>query len=290
MTFLELKELCERPTREVMRTALEARRTLSGEEADFLTYLAGFTHYAEAADILGEFGLEFIQGTALLFDVHQNALHMKVLLNDLYHCIETFTAQHFSQKYGALTFRNNVAAKHRGGFLGNFSTFNHHFYLRLGALPAEEKPGFKTEFWSQFEPMLGEYVNSLTENAGEVDSPSLTIHFCRIPARNTGQNFPRLFCNVGAIAVINDGIDRHNTSLKHLREARECYQSFRVAKWIIVNVGKTQDVVDFVDEVGATYEMLPYKGETSDYISPLLTRLRGIVKSSIAVVSAGEEG
>jgi hypothetical protein len=80
-----LMEACARPSKAALKEALGARNSLSQSEADFLTYLAGFTHYPEAEELLGRFCLEMGAGLPLLFDNRDNTAHVKVFASDLTH-------------------------------------------------------------------------------------------------------------------------------------------------------------------------------------------------------------
>lgn len=81
--FQRVVGLCQRPDQENLRSALQLRNQFTREQADFITYLAGFTHYDIAREILGEFGLVLTSAQVpILIDKPARRVHAKVALID----------------------------------------------------------------------------------------------------------------------------------------------------------------------------------------------------------------
>ncbi|WP_335092635.1 hypothetical protein [Nostoc sp.] len=62
---------------------MKERDNLSNSESNFITYMAGFSHYEFAESLLDEFELKFINNKSIVFDKLYNKFHLKVLINDL---------------------------------------------------------------------------------------------------------------------------------------------------------------------------------------------------------------
>ena len=82
-SFLDITNKCQKPTIGALKEALKERDNLSNSESNFITYMAGFSHYEFAESLFDEFGLKFINNKSIIFDSLYKKFHLKVLVNDL---------------------------------------------------------------------------------------------------------------------------------------------------------------------------------------------------------------
>ncbi len=81
-SFVDIYDKFRKPSASVLREALEERNSFSTSESNFITYMAGFSHYEFTAKLLDEFGLKFLDNTSILFDTINKKLHIKILISD----------------------------------------------------------------------------------------------------------------------------------------------------------------------------------------------------------------
>jgi hypothetical protein len=104
---------CQMPTEEVMRQALAARQSLSRAAGDYISYLAGFTHYEEASPCLPESGLSLAGRPPRLIDTARESVHFKIVLQNAH--LPGLERIALAQKYGAPIFNNRVRAQNLDG-------------------------------------------------------------------------------------------------------------------------------------------------------------------------------
>ena len=252
---------CRKPTTDVLREALAGRATLTRDQADHIGSLAGFTHHAEAASVLGEFGMTVQGRMPSLIDRPRRTRHVKVLLNDLVHEALGLAVVPIAERHRRPTFRNRVQCREPNGTY--ISTFP----------PRGEDHEAYWRFMDSLEMGLGELVTAVLAPPHDSSAERLLLHAARLPARNTGENLERLFCNVGVILTAYENSPRFNLSFEHLRECGAIQPSLARALWVILETEDVGVAVDAVRQIGADYVVLPYEKTRQDYleeITPLI--------------------
>jgi hypothetical protein len=261
--FAEILSSCRTPSLDVMRKALKDRSNLSSQEADFVTYMAGFTQYIEAASILGEFGITCGDDLPIVCDSMSRSIHIKFLINDLTFGVESLTPDYLAEKYHTTKSINRVAGKLSSGvFVESLS---------------EATRGFSTRefyaFCSQYESGIIEEVVSVAKTIGGQPHSRLVFHIARIPARNYAVNLQRIFMHVGAIVVVNDPDQGFNLSIRRLRDATEIHSSLKAAQWYVINTSVAGNLIDFLHEIEAKYMLIPYQGLEGNYVAGAMEKI-----------------
>ena len=252
---------CTRPTTGVLREALESRDSLMPDQADHVSYLAGFTHHAEAAPILGEFGMAMQGRLPCLTDCPRRTRHVKVLLNDLVHEALGLAVVPIAERHGRPIFRNRVHCREPNGT-----------YITTFPQRGEDGEAY-WRYMDSLETGLGELVTAVPAAPRGSADEGLVLHAVRLPARNTGENLERLFCNVGVILTAYENSPRFNLSFEHLRDCTPIQPSLARALWVLLETEDVGVAVDAVRQIGADYVVLPYEKTRQDYleeITPLI--------------------
>lgn len=262
--FLDILEKCRIPTITVMREALAERPHLSTSESNFITYLAGFSHNEFAENLFDEFGLSFVEGTDILFDVLNKKFHIKILLNDIYSNFQSLDREEISQRYQLPIFTSSIPFKNRDGSVAD------NFYKELKKINRFQWD----EYFSQHIAGLREDVISYPVSKNNID---IVLHLTTVSQRNTIANLNLLFSRVSACLIANYPDDRPNVSLKNLQNAEEVYPLMSKVKWYVLDIDSPEEVTSFLEKIGAEYRLVPYLGDEYDYLSYLLSEIEAFI-------------
>ena len=249
---------CARPTTDVLREALTGRAALTADQADHISYLAGFTHYAEAAPVLGGFGMAMQGRLPSLIDRPRRTRHVKVLLNDLIHEALGLTPVPIAEKHRRPIFRNRVQCRESNGTY--ISTFP----------PRGEDAEAHWRYMDSLEMGLGELVTAIPAQTHKSEDERVVLHAARLPARNTVENLERLFCNVGVILTAYDHSPEFNLSFERLRNCAAIQPSLARALWVLLETEDVEIAIEAVNQIGADYVVLPYAKTRKDYVDEVL--------------------
>jgi hypothetical protein len=242
---------------------LASRNELLPEEKWFVTYVAGFSHYRESSSFLERHGLDLLTSGPAIYDARANALHVKVFIAEITHTLHRLSLQNISQRYGARIFTNSVyVLSSDGSYIEDF-----------GKRRREMKMTY-LEYLSDAEIHLSGiyeqiFSHSFDRRALSVDS--LIFHFATQNIRNIPQDLPRLFMNVHSIVFFNDRDLQINLSIKNLRAAREIHVWLKSMFWYVIENPLAEQVVEFVEELGGRYKLIPFRGLDGDYLPEIIS-------------------
>jgi hypothetical protein len=273
-SFKQITRECRRPSPDVLRRALEKRSLFTTEESDFLVYLAGYTHYKEARDVLKETKLMFLDEPGLTYDLENRAIHFKVLISDLTLKMSGLSIPFVSAWHGISKHENLIKYKVDNSFIENFGEYDND-------LPKSERG----KMLASLEFGLHEEVIASSKQSRALGNIRLVFHFARIPARNIAVNLERLFCNVSSVIAVNHPDQMFNLSVERLRQASHVRQALTSCKWYVVEDSSAQPLIDFLVEIGAPYALIQFKVGLSDYTSELIADLEERALNAIAKFS-----
>lgn len=261
--FLDILEKCRIPTITVMREALAKRPHLSTTESNFITYMAGFSHNEFAQKLFDEFGLAFIENTAILFDRFNNKFHIKILLNDLSVDLQSLDMGEISQRYQLPIFTSSTPFRNKdGSFIANANFKNETKNLNGSQL---------AEYMSHHIAGLREDVISYPVSKNDIN---FVVHITTVSQRNTFYgNLNLLFNKASACLIANYPDDLPNVSLKNHQIAEEAYPLMSKVKWYVVDRDSPEEVTSFLEKIGAEYRLVPYLGDEYDYLSYLISEI-----------------
>jgi hypothetical protein len=260
------------PTTDFLRVALAFRQYLSEEEANFITYQCGFTHYPEAVTVFEEFGLKMRNDISVLQDTVNNRFHCKILINELTHEIESLSMPFLSEKFDTPVLINAIKLKDQSKYIDDSWQFIHDFYEQLKQLPQEERERFAKDFFSQVENPMSEDVVSFSKNL--MNGQTMVFHFARVRARNTVQNIQQLFQNVTAVIAANFIFGGNfNLGVEELRKIIECHTSLRKALWYVIPTDFLEELLVFLETLGCEYRMLPPEMEKDGYVDSVMREI-----------------
>lgn len=259
-SFIDILNKCRTPTVITLREALEERTNLSTNESDFITYMAGFSHYEFAEKLFNEFSLVFVDNTSILFDSANNRFHVKILLNDQSLDLENFDLSQISENYQLPIFTSSIAFRNRDG------SYVSNLYNEVKNLNR-----------SQYDEYLLHHIAGLSEDVlpYEIHKNGITfvIHLTRASQRNTTINLNGVFSRVSTAVFVNSPDNRPNLSIDNLCNKEEIYSLLSKIKWYVVDVEEPEEITSFLEKVGAEYTLLPYMGEDHDYFHDLISNI-----------------
>ena len=266
--FNEAVRECTMPTVNALLSALMIRKSLPRDRADFLTYLAGFTHYNESVSILSEVGLEIRPDVPLLYDRRNRTIHLKIFLMDLSQEVESLSLSFLSRKYGSKQFSNRIWWRDVDGeFVTNVNRNQARTYTEY------------LKYMTRLTPGICEEVISYSKPAEAPRGTRRVYHFAWAPYRNTHENLRRLFRHVSAVIAVNYPDDMYNLSVKHLKEEIDIFPLIKAARWYVVDTNSTSTITDFLDNKSAQYNLVPYHGEEADYESQVVAELESLIRN-----------
>lgn len=258
--FHSTLEACQEPTEAVMRQALQARENLSPAAGDYINYLAGFTHYSEAAPILAEFDLQVSGQPPRLIDASRRSVHFKVLLQD-YH-LPGLDRVPLARRYGSPIFINHIHDREPdGSWVVEWP--RHPTYQEFLAWHAEIRHG------------MIESVQTIRGPREAPDGSRIVFHADRLPMRNIVANRERMLCNVSAVigTAGSNARDPYDFSFQRLADEPAVWESLSNAFWLLVENEDTQIGTTFLDRIGAEYRVVPNDEARDDYLEQLMDTL-----------------
>lgn len=214
-SFLDICNKCKRPTIETLKEALKERDNLSNSESNFITYMAGFSHYEFAKSLFDEFALQFLGNQLIVFDSFYKKFHIKVLINDLMdlECFsfDTMELSEVQEKpiFKNLSYRNCIVWRNKDG--------SYIYNLRQEV---------KNLNFIQYQKYRKDRIVGLEENVFpyEVIDENFTfvVHFITVQ-RNIDLNLAAVLNKVSSAMFVNEYDDISNLSICKLRKSNEAY-------------------------------------------------------------------
>jgi hypothetical protein len=276
--FLDISNKCRKPTVAILKEALEERINLSDSESNFITYMAGFSHYEFAESLLNEFGLIFICDRLIVFDSINRKFHIKVLINDLmdlpcfgsaFDTIEIPENEEDPIIYTNSSFANVIAWRNKD------RSWVDNIYKEV-----------KNLNYVQYQEYRDNHIIGVNERIFPYELVHegiiCVIHITTIQ-RNIHHNLAAVLDRVSNAMFINDDDNQQDLSIRpdlsiyKLRKNKDIYCLLRKINWNVLEIEAYKDVTTFFDEINANYIVNPYRGEEynyfADFISNALTCL-----------------
>jgi hypothetical protein len=261
-SFETLYEKCRTPDSGVLCEVLKSRSKLTEEQADYLAYLAGFTHYLEAAPFLARFGLHLQSAPPYLVDEKRKSIHAKVLLVDMDHFIEQLQVEMVAYREGGTIYTNHIFHREQDGT----------FIRQLRVKRPDET------FWD-YQGYLSSLILGLHEEVTQVirlhrgTSNYRHVYHIAEAALNSAADLRRLLCHVGLIVIAPNDYHGYNVSFQHLQEAVEVHAFLQAAVWFVLETKSIQMAIDFLESIGASYIVKPLIREGYDYVGEAIQYL-----------------
>ncbi len=269
--FIDISNKCKRPTIVALREALKERDKLSESESNFITYMAGFSHYEFAESLFEEFGLTFICDRSFLFDKYNQKLHLKILINDLMDlsCLNTIEELDEDIIDSDVSFQNIILWKDTKGI------YVENLYGEIGKLNL-----------LQYQEYCENHIIGLNENIfpfnTKINDLDLVLHITTV-ARNVVVNLATVLNKVSYALFVNDYDDRANLSVSKLRATEDTYILLPKIKWHILENESCQEVTNFFKEINTEYTLIYYKGEEYNYFADFISDIQDYLLQSISL-------
>ncbi len=255
--FQALLMACQRPTVEVMDEALASRGRLTQEQADHINYLACFTHYPEAVDLLSEFGIRHLDHPAAFHDTVRKTLHFKIVLNNPLRYVLGLHPVVIAENHGSHVFRNRSCSKRSDGT----------FSRRVSERSPDGKPLISPlETMTPAEIGVSVIVTSYRSERTEASGSRVVFHADAIPMNNVGTSLDRMFGNASAIIATPFWNRDYTLSYEWLEECPAIQESLARAFWLIIETENQGATIEFVERLGAEYRLTPFSVTRRDYL------------------------
>jgi hypothetical protein len=246
---------CQTPTEEVMRQALAARESLSQAAGDHINYLAGFTHFPEAAGCLPEYDLHVVGRPPRLIDAIRRSVHFKILLQE--YRLPGLDRVAIAQRYGCPIFNNHIPERNPDG---SWVTEAPHFPKYQDFLKWAEEVQ-----WG----MLEKAQTFRGPKATQVES-AVVYSVGRVSAKNVVANPVRMFCNTSAV-IAQAWSDRAEClSFQQLADCPQVWDSMAKAFWLLVETEHLRIATDLLDRIGAEYQVVPVEETRDVYLEQVM--------------------
>ncbi|KJH69877.1 hypothetical protein [Aliterella atlantica] len=251
--FTEIVNQCRKPNTELLRKALIGRREFSEAESNFITYMAGYSHYEFAESLFPAFNLAFITGTALLFDRNNKKLHVKILINDQSHYCKKLHFGNIERDYRSPVFWSRTAFRDRDGL------YIDSLGKRLRGASGEKVRAY-----------IAQGISSVHENVisyqQAIQGYCLVTHFVKAAEPNVDINLKTLFSRATACIFVNCLSNSRNVSIEKLQQRDDLYQSLKSIYWYVLNTRKPELVTYFLQKIEANFQLIPYIDTGHDYL------------------------
>ncbi|MFM7888320.1 MAG: hypothetical protein ACKPCM_16885 [Pseudanabaena sp.] len=275
--FLDIFHKCKKPTVITLKEALKERDKLSESRSNFVTYMAGFSHYEFAESLFDEFGLTFIYNKLIVFDSLYKKIHVKVLINDLIDlpCFETTEILEIEDEpiIKIDSFDNFIAWRNKDG------SYIDNLYQEIKDLN-----------YSQYKKYRKDHLIGINENVYpyEINEDGFTfvIHIVTVP-RNIDSNLVSILDKVSNAMFIHDYKDRPDLSIcpdlsvYKLQIMKDIHYLLRKVNWTVLEVEGYQEVTKFFDEIKANYKVIPFRGQEYNYFNDFMSNVLTFLKQSI---------
>ena len=265
----ELINLCRKPTIELLKKALLCRQEFSESESNFITYMAGFSHYEFAESLFSDFNLSFLEKTSIFFDGENNKFHFKILLNDQSHYCNKLHLGRIERDYASPVFGSRMAFRDKDG-------------LYIDSL-GKQLRGCSGE---QVRAYIAQGTSGIAENVvsyqRDLQGYCLVTHFVIAAEPNVDINLKTVFSRVTACIFVNTSeTSFRNLSLYQFQHRAELYQLLKSIYWYVIDAIQPEKVTDFLHKIKADFKLMQYAGTKHDYLQEVLPEIEIMVLENI---------
>lgn len=268
-SFAEIISACKKPNTELLNQSLAQRVLLCEEESDFITYMAGFSHYEFTANLFHQFGLSFIESTSILFDSINKKFHVKILVNDQTLDFESFLLENIAQVKQVTIIENRIQFRDKNGiYIDSLSKL-----LRSMSLEQQQ------DYLSQGNVGIYEDIVSLRKQLAD---NYFVFHFVRVGQRNILIDLATIFARVTASIFVNFCDEKPNLSLSNLQYKNEIYSLLKEIHWYVLDIEQPEKVTDFLERIQADFTLVPYVSDEHYYFQDILLDIEAKMLSAVA--------
>lgn len=270
--FLDISNKCRKPTVAILKEALEERVNLSNSESNFITYMAGFSHYEFAESLLNEFGLIFICDRLIVFDSINRKFNIKVLINDLMAlpCFRaTFDIIEIPENEEELIIYTNSSFANAIAWRNKDSSWVDNIHKEV-----------KNLNYIQYQEYRDNHIIGLNECVFPYElvheGVICVIHITTIQ-QNIHHNLAAVLNRVSNAMFINDDDNQHDLSTRpdlsiyKLRKNKDIHYLLIKINWNVLEIEAYTDVITFFDEINARYIVNSYQGEEYNYFADFIS-------------------
>jgi hypothetical protein len=262
--FSAILNKCKTPTFAILKEALIARNELSDAENSFITYIAGFSHFEFAEKLLDEFGLVSLYDRLIIFDNLQKKFHFKILINDLIDlsCLNTMQTSNNGDDNSSFTSKtsfviNTINWRNKdGSYINNIREEIRHLSF------CDYKKYCETHMMGILEHVYSWEISH--------ENINFSFHFVNVP-RNIDINFSSLLSGVSNVFFANGYDKMPNLSVCNLRKKSDIYHLLSAIKWGILERENYLEAKTFLDEINASYTLIPDRGEEYNYFDEFVS-------------------
>lgn len=262
--FVEVVNQCRKPTIKLLIKALLCRLELSEIESNFITYMAGFSHYEFAESLFSDFNLAFLEGTSIFFDRNSNKVHIKILMNDQSHQCKKLHLGSIERDYDSPV-------------LGSRMTFREQNGLYIDSLGKE----LRGCSGAQVRAYIAQGISGVSENVVSyqryLQDYCLVIHFVIAAEPNVDINLKTIFNRVTGCIFVNSLNDIFNLSLYQFQNRDDLYPLLRSICWYILDTREPENIIYFLQKIEANFKLIPYAGKEHDYLQEVLPKIELMV-------------
>jgi hypothetical protein len=267
--FEKLINLCRRPNIDLLREALLCRQEFSEAESNFITYIAGFSHYEFAESLFVDFNLSFLEGTSIFFDRENNKFHFKVLLNDQSQYCGKLQMGIIERDYNSPGFWSKMEFRDKDGLYIN----------SLG----KQLRGCSGE---PFRSYLAQGTSGISENVvsyqRDLQGYCVVTHFVKAAEPNTDINLKTVFSRVAACIYVNTPEEWfYNLSLYQFQHRAELYPLLKSVYWYVIDAIQPERVTDLLHKIEADFKLMQYDVKY-DYLQEVLPEIETMILKIIS--------
>lgn len=268
-SFVEIINACKKPNSELLKQALTERDSLSDAESDFITYMAGFSHYEFTKNLFQQFGLFFLKDTSILFDSINNNFHVKILINDQTLDFESISLEAIAQTEQAKIIENRIQFRDQHG------TYIDGLSKLLRSMTVEQVQNYVSQ------SNLGIYEDVVSFRRNLINN-SFVIHFVRVGQRNILINLETIFANVIASIFVNFSDKKPNLSLFNLQNKSEIHPLLKNIYWYVLDIERPERIIEFLKKIQADFTLVSYVSDEYNYFQGILQDIEYKISSKIA--------
>jgi hypothetical protein len=262
--FEKLINLCRRPTIDLLKEALLRRQEFSEAERNFITYIAGFSHYEFAESLFADFNLSFLEGTSIFFDRENNKFHFKVLLNDQSQYCAKLHMGRIERDYNSPGFWSKIEFRDKDS-------------LYIDSL-GKQLRGYSGE---PFRLYLAQGTSGISENVvsyqRDLQGYCVVTHFVKAAEPNTDINVKTAFSRVTACIFVNTMENYfYNLSLDQFQHRTELYPLLKSVYWYVIDAIPPERVADFLHKIEADFKLMQYDVKY-DYLQEVLPEIETMI-------------
>lgn len=274
-SFVDILNKCHKPSREILREALMARCNLSNVESNYITYIAGFSHYEFAKELFDEFGILLFCNKLVTYDSLQKKMHLKILINDLVFMMR----------------KNKIKAYDNCSVLSMNSFTNIIKWRNIdGSYIDNVREEIGTLNFSQYKKYCENHIIGIREDIDsyEIKCENLifVLHFISVPG-NISVNINSLLSRVSN-AFFSSSYDKMpNLSIHNLKDKHDAYPLMKLIEWNILEVENYLEVTKFLNEINGSYKLMLYQGEKINYFDNFTREILNRFKAEAISLNLG---